>query len=132
MYAFTIRYRITDGPVHSQVVMNIIATVPAATFSAIAACRAVIRLHEFTHTDVYVHSATQMVPKLRGNNAERSLRAQAAMFARPEVHVTMDHIIMEDFSPSADTHEAKGCDLEALGIGNKESPRRDYVMGMAV
>jgi len=38
-------------------VMNLIATVPAATIAAIAACRLVLRLQEFATSDPYIHSS---------------------------------------------------------------------------
>ena len=83
--------------------------VPAACFSAIAACRAVIRLQEFSRPDVYVHSASQIVsggsaqsPNYTGGGASRAVRRFTSrrndmQFARPEVHVTTDQFVVEDY-----------------------------------
>lgn len=89
--------------INLNVSMDVVATVPAATFSAIAACRAVMRLQQFSHSDVYVHTASQVTGaaarRFTGAPARRSF-----VFARPEVHVTTDHFVMEDFvtTPSSD------------------------------
>ncbi|KAL6306654.1 hypothetical protein BKA93DRAFT_728848 [Sparassis latifolia] len=95
-----------------------VISIPAATFSAIAACRAVIRLQEFAHGDIYVHNASQLPsPGGRTGNVHfgrmsgvgvpsatavrlggaGGLKAQPYVFARPEVHVTTDQFVMEDF-----------------------------------
>ncbi|KAH9844029.1 uncharacterized protein C8Q71DRAFT_696729 [Rhodofomes roseus] len=79
--------------------------VPAATFSAIAACRAVIRLQDFAHSDVYVHSASHVVSSGGSNNPPPPTRAARRFtsrrgdigFARPEVHVTTDQFVVEDY-----------------------------------
>ncbi|KAF9449909.1 hypothetical protein P691DRAFT_515225 [Macrolepiota fuliginosa MF-IS2] len=86
--------------------MNVIATVPAAMVTSIAACRAVIRLMEFSSSEPYVHdmshisgsgtkSAKQsIIPRLRS-------KREKTMSTRPEVHVTTEHITMAEFpSPS--------------------------------
>lgn len=92
-------------------VMNIIATIPAATFSAIAACRAVIRLQTYAGGDVYMHSSgverapiirmsaiphVTVPPPLRlASGGKRSFS-----YARPEVHVTTDQFVVKDFTTS--------------------------------
>ncbi|KAF9008688.1 hypothetical protein BDQ17DRAFT_1236446 [Cyathus striatus] len=77
--------------------------IPAASITAIASCRAVIRLQEFNASgDVYVHSVslatnsntarqTIAVPKL-------SKKAKKFSMTRPEVHVTTEQITMAEFS----------------------------------
>ncbi|PCH41403.1 hypothetical protein WOLCODRAFT_89251 [Wolfiporia cocos MD-104 SS10] len=76
-----------------------ILNIPAATFSAMAACRSVIRLQEFSHSDVYVHSASQIASPAAGGAAARRFTQgrRSLAFARPEVHVTTDQFVMEDF-----------------------------------
>lgn len=69
--------------------MNVIATIPAATVTTIAACRAVIRLLEFSSGEVYIHS----MPAIANGNPKYLPK-------RPEVHVTTEHITMAEFSPS--------------------------------
>ena len=83
--------------------------VPAACFSSIAACRAVIRLQDFARPDVYVHTASQVVsggsaqsPNYTGGGATRAVRRFTSrrnepQFARPEVHVTTDQFVVEDY-----------------------------------
>lgn len=55
-----------------------------------------MRLQQFSHSDVYVHTASQVTGaaarRFTGAPARRSF-----VFARPEVHVTTDHFVMEDF-----------------------------------
>ncbi|EMD41052.1 hypothetical protein CERSUDRAFT_80692 [Gelatoporia subvermispora B] len=94
--------------------MNVMTTVPAATFAAITACRAVIRLQTFAHSDAYVHSTSQIASPgiTRGGATLRLSKLPPAarlggLGARPEVHVHTDHIVMEDFASSPDTHEPK-------------------------
>lgn len=55
----------------------------------IAACRAVIRLLEFSSGEVYIHS----MPAIANGNPKYLPK-------RPEVHVTTEHITMAEFSPS--------------------------------
>ncbi|KAL4265636.1 hypothetical protein AB1N83_000189 [Pleurotus pulmonarius] len=129
--------------------MNVIATVPAAAVSSIAACRAVIRLQEFASAEVYVHSASQMSG---GNNvviaARRSMAAAKAKHgvARPEIRVTTEHITMEEFSsptevasPYSKTERrtsSSSDDLESVGmpyvqfakpVRNEEKDNSDFV-----
>lgn len=68
--------------------------------SSIAACRAVIRLMEFSATEAYVHDMTHVsgnkgakqsvIPRLRS-------RREKSMSTRPEVHVTTEHFTMAEF-----------------------------------
>ncbi|CDO74030.1 hypothetical protein BN946_scf185043.g80 [Trametes cinnabarina] len=86
-------------------VMNLIATVPAAVLTVMAACRTVTRLSEIgDDDDLYVHSVTQLTtpPRAMPPNTVRlqTLRNGSRFTPRPEVHVTTDHIVMEDYDPS--------------------------------
>ncbi|KAJ3522561.1 hypothetical protein NM688_g8857 [Phlebia brevispora] len=101
--------------------MNVIATIPAATVASIASCRLVMRLQEYNQdVDAYVHSARQM-------SAGATARGQIhfnkpfAMPRTPEIMVTTDQIIMKDFSPASfgrstkrdSTRHSRKMDLEA-------------------
>ncbi|RPD61894.1 hypothetical protein L226DRAFT_571294 [Lentinus tigrinus ALCF2SS1-7] len=92
--------------VNLNAIMNLIATVPAAVLSAVAAGRTVISLPDpEDDDDVYVHSATQITaPRLPASAALRFSK-NTRYPPRPEVHVTTDQIVMEDFdaSPSSVT-----------------------------
>ncbi|KAI0346916.1 hypothetical protein BDW22DRAFT_1425013 [Trametopsis cervina] len=80
-------------------VMNIIGTIPAATVSTIAACRLVMRLQEFStngSNSVYVNTTSA--------NAYGANQFAVAMTHRlstktPEIRVTTDHYVVEDFPP---------------------------------
>ncbi|EAU84579.2 hypothetical protein CC1G_00098 [Coprinopsis cinerea okayama7 len=77
--------------------MNVIATVPAASITSIAACRAVIRLVEFRSSDQFVPSAS-----FGTNQGRRAFPAAVPgkptkSSTRPEVHVTTEHITMAEF-----------------------------------
>lgn len=65
---------------HLNAAMDIMFTVPAATFSTIVACRAVRRLFEWAHQDVYVHSHSRSAPAPVPRKTE----------AQPGVHITME------------------------------------------
>ncbi|TFK43155.1 hypothetical protein BDQ12DRAFT_166518 [Crucibulum laeve] len=84
-------------------IMNVIATIPAATITSIASCRAVIRLLEFSSSEIYVHS-TSIVTSSHG--ARHSIvsptlpKFQKFVLTRPEVHVMTEHITMSEFSPA--------------------------------
>lgn len=105
--------------------MNVIATIPAATITSIAATRAVIRLLEFSATDVYVHSMSNVAgsnPTRRGAMAAKSQKFNA--LTRPEIHVTTEHITMAEFPSSGDSsphimtnpnHKTSSIDLELAG-----------------
>ncbi|KAF8609520.1 hypothetical protein BDV93DRAFT_602180 [Ceratobasidium sp. AG-I] len=64
---------------HLNAAMDIMFTVPAATFSTIVACRAVRRLFEWAHQDVYVHSHSRSAAP-----PPRKVEAQ------PGVQITME------------------------------------------
>ncbi|KAG8747919.1 hypothetical protein FRC10_010538 [Ceratobasidium sp. 414] len=66
---------------HLNAAMDIIFTVPAATFSCIVACRAVRRLSEWAHQDVYVHSRSR-------SNAGPAARKPEPQ--RPGIQITME------------------------------------------
>ncbi|KAI0356603.1 hypothetical protein OH77DRAFT_212427 [Trametes cingulata] len=90
--------------VNLNAVMNVIAAVPAAVLTAMAACRTVTRLSEVGEDDdLYVHSVTQLSgPRPPPSAALRLQTMKSARYPpRPEVHVTTDHIVMEDFEPSS-------------------------------
>ncbi|CAL1702301.1 unnamed protein product [Somion occarium] len=84
-------------------IMNIIATIPAATIASIAACRLVIRLQQFNQPDSYIQSTSpggmSEYPRspLRFTNLPNR---RYTMPRRPEVLVTTDHYVMEDFHSS--------------------------------
>ncbi|EIW62081.1 uncharacterized protein TRAVEDRAFT_57188 [Trametes versicolor FP-101664 SS1] len=89
-------------------VINVISAVPAAAMTAMAACRTVTRLSEVgEEDDLYVHSATQIsVVRPPPQAALRLQTMKRARFPpRPEVHVTTDHIVVEDYEcvPSSRT-----------------------------
>ncbi|KAF8974584.1 hypothetical protein BDZ97DRAFT_1751348 [Flammula alnicola] len=67
--------------------MNVIGTIPAATVTSIAACRAVMRLLDFNSNDVYVHSISAAMtgsnPPVT-HNIPSHLKAQKLALTRPE------------------------------------------------
>ncbi|KAF5393982.1 hypothetical protein D9757_000207 [Collybiopsis confluens] len=87
-----------------NLLMNVIATIPAAAITSIASCRAVMRLFEFTSNEVYVHSG--MAQSGSGPHITRNPRISAApqfAMARPEVIVTTEHITMSEFPSDSDS-----------------------------
>ncbi|KXN87874.1 hypothetical protein AN958_07883 [Leucoagaricus sp. SymC.cos] len=85
--------------------MNVIATVPAAMITSIAACRAVIRLMEFSTSEAYVHDMSHVAQA--SNTVKQTIlsrlhpKREKSMSTRPEVRVTTEHITMAEFpSPS--------------------------------
>jgi len=89
-----------------NVEMNIIATVPAATISAIAACRSVIRLGEFS-SEVYVHSSSIITTTNdpmgnMGSPTRISMPAKSFSMrkpsSRPEVHVKTESFTMAELA----------------------------------
>jgi len=81
--------------------MDVIATVPAATISSIAACRAVIRLQDYANADSYVHTSSVVGNDVRLTRYVVSTRKPSRYtMTRPEIHVTTDHIITQDISPT--------------------------------
>jgi hypothetical protein len=100
----------------THVLVFSIATVPAATIawvtlyrenkthflnilhSSIAACRLVIRLQDFHKADPYIHSS-QIAGESRFNIRNQGKSPMSPRFTgtnRPEIHVTTDHIVMQD------------------------------------
>ncbi|KAF8076169.1 hypothetical protein FPV67DRAFT_1470606 [Lyophyllum atratum] len=76
------------------------SSIPAATITSIAACRAVIRLLEFSSSDVYVHSVSNITSThpIRHSMAPYALpKSPKYAVKRPEVHVTTEHITMAEF-----------------------------------
>lgn len=69
---------------HLNAAMDIMFTVPSATFSSIVACRAVMRLSDWTGKDVYVHSSARMSSRQPSSAAKRSKATT------PGVHISMD------------------------------------------
>ncbi|KAF7331926.1 hypothetical protein MKEN_00072900 [Mycena kentingensis (nom. inval.)] len=79
--------------------MNVIGTIPAATVSSIAACRAVMRLLDF-NSDIYVHSLSALpTSDPRQSTAPYSLNGPARFaVSRPDgVLVTREQITMAEF-----------------------------------
>lgn len=68
---------------HLNAAMDIMFTVPAATFSSIVACRAVMRLSDWTGKDVYVHSSARM-------SSRQPSSAKRSKSTNPGVHISMD------------------------------------------
>ncbi|KAJ7068091.1 hypothetical protein C8F01DRAFT_1246633 [Mycena amicta] len=98
--------------------MNVIATIPAATVSSIAACRAVMRLLDF-NSDIYVHSLGAMPtsdPRYSGTPFALPSMTRFTM-NRPEgVLVTREEITMAEFRaplPALSKHDIGRYDLEA-------------------
>ena len=57
-----------------------------------------MRLHEFTHTDCYVHSAQQMVSRVTTRGQIHFNKTKSFQMPRtPEIMVTTDKFVMEDF-----------------------------------
>ncbi|KAH9943089.1 uncharacterized protein BXZ73DRAFT_97147 [Epithele typhae] len=96
-------------------IMDLICIVPAAVLTAMAACRTVTTLRPVDdNDDPYVHSATQLSPA----TTRPPLRFSSRYPPRPEVHVTTDHIVMQDFEPSPSTAKS---DLKAPSLTHDES-----------
>ncbi|KAL9712472.1 hypothetical protein Ac2012v2_003710 [Leucoagaricus gongylophorus] len=87
--------------------------VPAAMITAIASCRAVVRLMEFSTTEAYVHDMTHVVPQVTktvpGTTVPCLLsRRGQSQSHRPEVHVTTEHITMAEYpTPDYDSPASK-------------------------
>lgn len=89
--------------------MNVVATIPAATITSMAACRAVMRLLDFNCNDVYVHSVSAAMAGANTNNSNSApvpttrqsltshFKSQKMGLTRPEIHVTTEHITMAEF-----------------------------------
>ncbi|KAI1792883.1 hypothetical protein LXA43DRAFT_1060251 [Ganoderma leucocontextum] len=97
-----------------NMIMNLISTVPATVMTVVAATRVVTRLHDVDDDDddVYVHSATQLAsPRLPNPPPIRFQNKVARYPSRPEVHVTTDRIVMEDYDPSPSSLTDKAASL---------------------
>ncbi|KAF7301442.1 hypothetical protein MIND_00709500 [Mycena indigotica] len=118
--------------------MNVIGTIPAATVSTIAACRAVMRLLDF-NSDVYVHSLGALPtsnPRHSGGPFSLSSRPISRFTlsgSRPEgVLVTRQQITMTEleFQPplptlnkhSVERYEVEGEDQHGLSRRDASSP----------
>ncbi|KAH6915143.1 hypothetical protein BKA70DRAFT_1420088 [Coprinopsis sp. MPI-PUGE-AT-0042] len=79
--------------------MNVVATIPAASITSIAACRAVIRLIEFKAPELYVHGAgpSSHIGSRRPFGPAGTPRPPKLSSPRAEVHVTTEHITMAEF-----------------------------------
>lgn len=108
-------------------VMNVIATVPAATVASIAACRLVIRLQDFRNRDVCIDD--DCIP---GSSKDRQGRGSqplsAPAFRRSpagisQIRVTTSHIVMEDMeSPTtAVGNESFTCTSPLKDVKKKKS-----------
>ncbi|KAF9057379.1 hypothetical protein BJ165DRAFT_27604 [Panaeolus papilionaceus] len=82
-----------------NVPMNVIATVPAASITSIAACRAVLRLLDFRSSDIYIQSFSPGMngSQPQGDHNTGRLRIQK-LRPHPEVRVTTEHITMAEFA----------------------------------
>ncbi|KAF5387597.1 hypothetical protein D9615_000197 [Tricholomella constricta] len=126
--------------------MNVIATIPAATITSIAACRAVIRLLEFSSSDVYVHSMSNITSThpIRHSIAPYALpKSPKYALTRPEVHVTTEHITMAEFPPSganspyskSHSHQTSSVDLQSARdteIHSEKSEKESFVFPQTV
>uniref|UniRef100_A0A8H7Y101 Uncharacterized protein n=1 Tax=Psilocybe cubensis TaxID=181762 RepID=A0A8H7Y101_PSICU len=90
--------------------MNVIGTIPAATITSIAACRAVTRLLDFNSSEVYVHSISAA---MAGNNPVGTrhtgphLKSNKISLPRQEIRVTTEHITMAEFGTGTSTQYMK-------------------------
>jgi len=96
-----------------NMIMNVIATIPAATITAIASCRAVIRLLEFSSGELYVQGKSGAVSK-------------AQKTTRPEIHVMTEQITMGGFdhsdTPSPDHTVGRKSGVNVLSPSHTDSP----------
>ncbi|KAI9001230.1 hypothetical protein BD414DRAFT_452439 [Trametes punicea] len=103
-------------------IMNVIASVPAAVLTTMAACRSVTRLSEIGEDDdLYVHSVTHLSPpRPLPSTAVRlqTLKRGSRYPTRPEVHVTTDHIVMEDYEGLT----CGNCSLPRISPGSRYTP----------
>lgn len=105
--------------INLNILMNVMATIPAATVSSIAACRLVMRLQNYSvGSDVYVHQVSETTtPPAHvtfGTAMSRRYTPRA-----PEVCVTTEEIVVEDYPtrPSS-TLSANKVTLHDLESGN--------------
>ena len=73
--------------------------------------------------DIYVHSATQITPP-RAPNAATLRFSNNRYPPRPEVHVTTDHIVMEDFECVLSSPLVIGADLTVSYVRRTALARR--------
>ncbi|PIL36797.1 hypothetical protein GSI_00487 [Ganoderma sinense ZZ0214-1] len=92
---------------------NAVPAVPATVMTVVSATRIVTRLHDVDDDDdIYVHSATQLTtPRLPNPPPIRFQNKVARYPSRPEVHVTTDRIVMEDYDPSPSSLTDKAASL---------------------
>jgi hypothetical protein len=97
-------------------IMNVIATIPAATITAIAACRAVMRLLEFSSNEVYVHTTSVI-------SSAKPQPPKKYTLTRPEVHVTTEHITMGELESSQNDPAKRTSSLDFASTANgSDSP----------
>jgi len=91
-----------------NVEMNVIATVPAVAISAIAACRAVIRLKEYNYKESSAAASPNLVTTFGGNILPLSPKGRTSFRTvaprqgvRPEVRVTTDSFTLAELSPTS-------------------------------
>jgi len=96
-----------------NMIMNVIATIPAATITAIASCRAVIRLLEFSSGEVYVQGKSAAISK-------------AQKTTRPEIHVMTEQITMGELetceSPSPEPTVGRKTGINFPTPSHSDSP----------
>ncbi|THH11534.1 hypothetical protein EW145_g599 [Phellinidium pouzarii] len=89
--------------------MNIVATVPAATVAAIAACRCVVRLQDYRNADHFMSTSNLSQPqrsslgfsfdgRFVARYASGAGISKPPRVARPEVHIRTDQITMDNLS----------------------------------
>lgn len=120
-----------------NVEMNVIATIPAATVSAIASCRAVMRLKQFYSSKDQFYVSPMGVTSIHDNtnngngngnkglspisSKRMSFRPLSRKPTRPEIHVTTDSFTMAELaSPSTKRSpiwdsDGRSSDSERLG-----------------
>ncbi|KAJ6516086.1 hypothetical protein C8R45DRAFT_958749 [Mycena sanguinolenta] len=93
--------------------MNVVATVPAATVSSMAACRAVMRLLDF-NSDVYVHSLSAAIPSNDMPFPRFALRQEGVL-------VTTEQITMKEFpTPQPATYSKNDLHRYDVEAGRRE------------
>ncbi|TFL00060.1 hypothetical protein BDV98DRAFT_550413 [Pterulicium gracile] len=124
-------------------VMNVIATVPAATISSLAACRCVMRLSSYSNSDVYIHSVANYSPGAGAGGPNITFNRPSTTVLHhhhrvgagglgtlnmgtstqgPEVLVTTEQITMAEFSAR---RGPKGSDDIERGMDRDSMSRKD-------
>jgi len=85
--------------------MNVIATIPAAAASSMAACRAVMRLLDY-NSDVYVHSLSAAIPSADMPFPRFTMRPEGVL-------VTTEQITMKEFPATYSKNTLHRYDVEA-------------------